>query len=459
MSKKKQPVTIGEFGAYAASKDYTPPDDPAVLKKLKQWQDRKIGLLIHWGPFSQWGIVESWSLITTRYSWNNRPPQFAGLDDRAYAKEYEGLVKTFNPVNFDPDKWASAVKEAGIRYVLPMSKHHDGFCMYDTATTDYRITSADCPFSRNPKADVVKEMCAAFRRQGLSVGLYFSKADWHCPYYWRPELPPGSGQGANYKATEHPEVWKKFKAFTWKQIQELMTRYGPQDILWLDGGAVCPPEEDIDMNGLAAMARTHQPGLIVVDRTVKGPNENYVTPEGEIPDHHLPFPWETCMAIGTSWSYKPNEQYKSIGALIRNLCRIVARGGNYLMGVGVSPEGELDETVYVRFKELGAWLQVNGEAIYETRPIVPYEEGDCVFTCKPDGTVYAIILSKDDNGNLPESVAIPAELAAKAGKITLIGYGEVKAGRTKDGQTSIAIPAAARAHPPAAHAWALRLER
>ena len=231
------------------------------------------------------------------------------------------------------------------------------------------------------------------------------------------------------------------------------THYGPQDILWLDGGSVRPPDADIDMTGMAAMARRHQPGLIVVDRTVSGENENYITPEGEIPDHYLPYPWETCMTMGTSWAYKPNDDFKSTGTLIRNLCRIVARNGNYLMGIGPDATGEFDPTVYSRLKEIGAWLKLNGEAIYATRPVPPYERGDCVFTGKRDGTLYAIVLAKDDNATLLESVSLPAELAAKAGKITLLGYGDLEASQTGD----IAIPAAVRTKPPCAHAWTFKL--
>ena len=233
-----------------------------------------------------------------------------------------------------------------------------------------------------------------------------------------------------------------------------MTGYGPQDILWLDGGAVRPPNAGIDMDGMAAMARRHQPGLIVVDRTVRGVNENYITPEGEIPDHYLPYPWETCMTMGTSWTYKPKDEFKSTGTLVRNLCRIVARNGNYLIGIGPDGAGEFDPTVYERLKDIGAWLRVNGEAIYGTRPVKPYEQPDCVFTGKRDGTVYAIVLAKDDNAGLPETINIPAELATKAGKFELLGYGPLE--RT-GAPATIRIPAAARAKPPCSHAWAIKL--
>ena len=164
---ENSPQGAGIFGAYAASKEWTPPRDPAVLKKLQEWQNQKLGLLITWGTYSQWGIVESWSLVTTRYPWNNRPQQFAGLDDRAYKKLYENLITTFNPAKFNPGKWAAAAKDAGVKYVLAMSKHHDGFCMWDTATTDYKITSKRCPFHADGRADTIKQMSAAFRRQGL----------------------------------------------------------------------------------------------------------------------------------------------------------------------------------------------------------------------------------------------------------------------------------------------------
>jgi alpha-L-fucosidase len=447
----------GVFGAYAASKNWTPPTDPAVLKKLQDWQDEKLGVLLTWGTYSQWGIVESWSLVTTRYPWNQRPAQFNNLDDRAYKKVYENLITTFNPTHFNPGQWAAAMKEAGVKYVLSMAKHHDGFCMWDTSTTDYKITSPRCPFHTDRRADTIKEMSGAFRHQGLSTGIYFSKADWNSPDYWSPDLPPGSGQGANYDPRERPDQWRRFKEFTWKQIAELMSGYGPQDILWLDGGAVRPPNLDIDMDGMAAMARQHQPGLIVVDRTVRGPNENYVTPEQEIPDHYLPYPWETCMTMGTAWSYKPNDQFKSDGTLIRHLCHIVARNGDYLMGIGVGPDGEIDPTVYERLKQIGVWLKLNGEAIYATRPIAPYERGDCVFTGKRDGTVYAIMLAKDDASSLPENVSMPAALTVKAGRIALLGFGPLQAGDTKDGLTTIEIPVAARGKPPCAHAWTIKL--
>jgi alpha-L-fucosidase len=443
----------GEYGALQASKDWTPPEDPLVLDNVEKWQDEKVGILMHWGLYSEWGITESWSLVTTKHSWNPRPPQYDSLDARGYETVYEGLRKTFNPTKFDPNKWAAAFKDGGIRYVLSMTKHHDGFCMWDTKETDYKITAPDVPFHSDPRADTVKLISDAVRKHGMSSGLYFSKADWHSPYYWLPELGPGSGQGPNYVTSTRPEEWEKFKEFTWRQIKELMTGYGKQDILWLDGGAVHPPQAGIDMDGMAAMARKHMPGLIVVDRTVGGRNENYITPEGEIPNHYLPYPWETCMPMGTAWPWKANDKFKSVGTLVRNLCRIVARGGNYLIGVGPDANGEFDPGVYDRLKGLGVWLRKNGEAIYSTRPLAPYEDGDCVFTRKKDGTMYAIVLAKDDAGGLPESVTLPSVIASRLGKLKLVGGGALKVGENG----VVMFPADLRAKSAGEYAWALKI--
>jgi alpha-L-fucosidase len=232
-----------------------------------------------------------------------------------------------------------------------------------------------------------------------------------------------------------------------------MKGYGKQDILWLDGGSVRPPNAAIDMDGMAAMARKYQPGLIVVDRTVAGPNENYITPEGEIPNHYLPYPWETCMTMGTSWPWRPNDNFKSVGTLVKNLCHIVARGGNYLIGIGPDASGEFDPIVYERLKGLGSWLKTNGEAIYNTRPVHPYEQTDCVFTRKKNGTVYAIILAKDDQAGLPSAMTIPAELLKGSKNLRLLGFGDLKL----DSSGTVQIPDKYQRRSEGGSAWAIRI--
>jgi alpha-L-fucosidase len=207
------------------------------------------------------------------------------------------------------------------------------------------------------------------------------------------------------------------------------------------------------MDGMAAMARKYQPGLIVVDRTVSGPNENYITPEGEIPNHYLPYPWETCMTMGTSWPWRPNDNFKSVGTLVKNLCHIVARGGNYLIGIGPDAHGEFDPVVYDRLSGLGKWLKVNGEAIYNTRPIAPYEQEDCVFTRKKNGTVYAIILPKHDGDRLPESLVLPEALSQNRRAYRLLGFGEIR----PDASGKLIFPPKFREKSAGGVGWALRV--
>lgn len=362
-----------------AQSPYVPPTDPLVKAKLAQWQDLKFGLLMHWGTYSQWGVVESWSICPEDEGWCRRDSSH-GKTYNDYVSNYENLQHTFDPVKFDPAKWARAAKEAGMKYMVFTTKHHDGFCMFDTKTTDYSITSPNCPFHDDPRANVTNEIFTAFRKEGLWTGAYFSKPDWHSDDYWWRNFPP-KDRSVNYLPTKYPERWKAFQDYTYTQIEELMSDYGKVDILWLDGGWVRPfnsidtsvswqkaitIEQDINMSRIAAMARKHQPGLLVVDRTVGGEYENYITPEGHVPDADLGVPWETCMPMGTSWSWVPNEQYKSTDEIIRMLVSVVSRGGSLLLNVAPGPDGQLDSMAYVRLKEVGEWLKVNGEAVYGT---------------------------------------------------------------------------------------------
>lgn len=389
--------------------------DPLAIKKLDEWQDWKFGLLMHWGTYSIWGIVESWSLCPEDEGWTQRKKgDFENYFE--YKKEYESLGKLFNPVKFDPAKWAAAAKEAGMKYVIFTTKHHDGFCMFDTKQTDYKITAPWVPFSKDPRADVTKEIFSAFRKEGFGVGAYFSKPDWHNENFWWPYFPP-MNRNVNYDIKKYPERWKNFQDFTYNQIKELMSNYGPVDILWLDGAWVrpdslvdhkvdweknIPPGQDINMPRIAKMCRQLQPGIIIVDRWVPGPYENYHTPEQQIPDKPLPYPWETCMTMATSWSYVPNDTYKSTNTIIHNLIDIVSKGGNYLLNIAPGPDGEWHDEAYQRLKEIGAWMKINGEAIYKTRPIAPFQEGNICFTQSKDGkTVYVFRLLKENE--LPPS--------------------------------------------------------
>ena len=430
--------------------------DPLVLKKLDWFQDQKFGLLLHWGAYSQWGVVESWSLCPEDEGWCQRRGPYA-QNYWEYKKAYENLKTTFNPVKFDPASWAAAAKEAGMRYVVFTTKHHDGFCMFDTKQTNYKITDKDCPFSTDPRSNVAKVLFGAFREQGFGIGAYFSKPDWHSDNYWWPYFPPFD-RNVNYDVKKYPARWDAFKKYTYDQIEELMTGYGSMDILWLDGGWVNPGNkgQDIDMPRIAAMARSHQPGLIVVDRAVPGRYENYRTPEQEVPDKPLDYVWETCMTMATSWSYVPHDRYKPADKLIHLLVDIVAKGGNFLLNIGPSPTGELPPASLDRLREIGAWMKVNGNAIYATRPIAPYREGNLRFTQSKDGVINAIYVGADSSATLPGEVTIDAFAPKTGSTVTLLGAPGAVKWAPKGKGCALTVPQSVRENLPCKYAWTFR---
>ncbi len=371
---------------------YVAPTEPAVLEKLEWFKDQKLAFMVHWGTYSQLGMCESWPISDGDAYWSRRDYTWE-KDDEKFRRQYFDMNKTFNPIRFDPDEWADFAKDAGFRYFIFTTKHHDGFCMFDSRFSSYKITAPDCPFHTNRNANVAKQLFDAFRARGIAIAPYFSKPDWHCPWYWAEgcEKPVACDRNPTYDPKQRPELWNKFVEYTHAQLTELAEEYGPIDILWLDGGQVRPSNgQDIRLDILAKKLRLKNPGLIFADRTVGGAFENYITPEQTLPKQILNVPWESCISIGNGFAYGYDDDYKPPRELVRLLINVVTRGGNLALNLGAQPDGRLPRNGMHAALGLGKWLKKYGEAIYSTRAISSrLPAGEFGFTKKGDA-VYAL---------------------------------------------------------------------
>lgn len=420
----------GQDSIHPTSDAYEYPEDPKVQEKLEKWRDQKFGILIHWGIYAVPGIIESWSICNE--DWISRDSN-SRYDE--YKKWYWNLANDFNPRAFNPDQWASAAQHAGMKYMVFTTKHHDGFSMFATKQSDYSIAKG--PFSSHPKADVARHVFDAFRQKNMMIGAYFSKPDWHSPFFWWGYYATPD-RNVNYDIRKHPARWNQFIQFTHNQIKELTHDYGPLDILWLDGGWVRPREtvtqevinwgapippfsQEINMPRLAEIAREKQPGLLIVDRTVHGPYENYRTPEQSIPATMSPDPWESCITLGGAWGYVPNDQFKPARQIIHQLCEVVAKGGNLLLGVGPTAEGTFLPEQVQRLEEIGQWLKTNGQGIYATRALAKFRDGDAYFTESKDHSKrFALYLISPENQELP--ITWGTHIPQENTKIYVAGY-------------------------------------
>lgn len=468
---------------HSEDEKYVPETDSLALINIQQWQGLKFGLLMHWGPYSQWGIVESWSICPEEYGWCERKMGTNPGNYMAYKKEYENLPSTFNPVRFNPEKWAIAAKEAGMRYVVFTTKHHDGFSMFDSKYTDYKITGPACAFSTHPKSNITLEIFNAFRKQGLWTGAYFSKPDWHHPNYWDTAYPPRD-RNVNYEPESNPDKWSNYVNFTHNQVLELLKDYGKVNILWLDGGWVSKKSkdeikswydeqfkesktgyvmhrninQDILMDDLVAKARTLQPGLIVVDRAVYGKNQNYLTPENRVPAKALPYPWESCIISGGGWAHTPNATYMTGREGIHLLVDIVSKGGNLLLNIAPSPEGEWQDGAYQLLKEYAAWMKVNQQAIYQTHALAPFKEKQVCFTQDSTGRTNFIYLQDKNESKIPEQIQVFSHCPKAGSTVTLLGSNQKLTWKKSGEGCVIYLPKSLRKAMPCQYAWVFSVD-
>lgn len=406
---------------YTSEDNYVPPTEKAVIDHVKWFMGLKLGIMIHWAPGCQLGTYESWPLSDGDASWSRTDIDWT--DDETFKEQYINANRTFNPVKFLPGKWAALAKDCGFRYLLFTTKHHDGFCMFDSDTTDYKITDPSCPFHKNNHADVVKSLYTEFRKMDMAISVYFSKPDWHSDNYWHRDFGFASTRNVNYSIEEYPKLWEEFVSYTHRQIEELGTKYGKIDCLWLDGGWVNKNNlgQDIRLEEIVSKLRkTTQPHLIVCDRTVGGEFENIVTPEKQIPNHVLTIPWETCITVGQKFSFHYTDEFKSGRQLVHILLDVVSKGGNLALNIAPQPDGDIPAKGVESLKDMGRWLKIHGDGIYNTTVTEPYFEQHIKYTAKGNKK-YAFYLYED-------SVRLPLQLYLTATpdvtKVTLMRTGQ-----------------------------------
>jgi alpha-L-fucosidase len=384
------------LAAEGAKSPAAPPAAPPHLARLQWWRDARFGMFIHWGPVSLKGTEIGWS----------RGAEIP-------IEEYDTLYQKFNPVQFNADEWVKVAKEAGMKYIVFTTKHHDGFCMFDTKQTDFNIMHS--PFAR----DVMKELSEACRKQGIALGTYHSVCDWH-----HPDFPRGSPGGSTRKPNPNLE---RYTEYIRNQVGELIKNYGPLLIMWFD----VPQEFDVKRGQmLIDHARSIQPDIIVNNRS--GAPGDYDTPEQQVGRFQMDRPWETCMTICQQWAWKPKDDMKSLEQCLRTLVLCAGGDGNLLFNVGPMPDGRIEPRQVARLREMGAWLDKYGETIYGTRG-GPFKPTKSFASTRKGNTIFVHVFRWDGDAlSLP---AIPKRITSSS----LLGGGKADVKQTNEG-IAIRVP-------------------
>jgi len=385
----------------AAAEQAEKPPLKAPPEKIEAWKDMRFGMFIHWGPVSIKGTEIGWS----------RGAQVP-ID------VYDNLYKQFNPTEFNADQWVATAKEAGMRYMIFTTKHHDGFCMFNTKQTDYNVMNS--PFGR----DVVKELSAACRKQGLALGTYYSVCDWH-----HPDFPHGSPGGTSLKPNPNLD---RYEQYLRAQVEEIVRQYGPLSTLWFD------VSQDFDAargQGVVDFVRSLQPDILINNRCAN-PGD-YDTPEQRVGTFQRKRPWESCITICHQWAWKPGDQMKSLEECVRTLARTAGGDGNLLLNVGPMPDGRIEPRQVERLRELGAWLKPRGESIYATRG-GPFKPGAWGVSTFKDNRVFVHVFQWDEDGSI-KLPAIPKKVLSAA----LLPAGTAEFTQDQEGIV-LKVPAAGR---------------
>jgi len=299
---------------------------PTVPEKWRWFPETRYGLFLHWGPYAAYGRGEQ---VLFR--------------EHLDPCEYEANACAWRPDHYDPVLWAETAKKAGFKYAVLTTRHHDGYCLWDTATTDYSSAK------QAPQRDLVREFADAFRAAGLRVGLYYSLLDWRIPAWF---------EGPEVDA----EAWTSMRDYIHAQVEELLTDYGEIDLIWFDG--VWPrTREDLAGDRLVARIRELQPNILINNRLGGEDSGDLGTPE-----HHITAEdriWESCqVSTWRLWGHTIGERWRSSDKLLDMLCECASKGGNLLMNVGPQADGQLPPEFVARALKIGEWLDTHGEAVY-----------------------------------------------------------------------------------------------
>lgn len=329
--------------------------------RMAWWRDARFGMFIHWGAYAVPAGVYHGERIGSGGEW---------IMERAKIPiaEYESFPRTFNPTNFDAEEWVRIAKDAGMKYIILTSKHHDGFALFDSNVSSYDLYDGS-PAHR----DAVRELAAAARKAGIRLGFYYSIMDWHHPDAQAPNFP-----NYNSRTKTNPLFDSYVEEYMKPQIRQLLTDYGDISVMWFDGEWI-PDWTEERGRDLYAFVRSIRPDILVNNRVGKGRNGmqgltapghvgDFGTPEQEVPPQGLPgIDWESCMTMNDTWGYKSfDDNWKDSKTLVRTLADAASKGGNFLLNVGPNALGEIPAQSVSRLAELGAWMEVNGESIYGT---------------------------------------------------------------------------------------------
>jgi alpha-L-fucosidase len=431
------------YNTASAQKDYTMESKADKNVRMQWWRDATFGMFIHWGAYAVPAGIYQGKEVKGIGEWIMHTANIP-------IPEYEAYVRQFNPQQFNAKEWVSIAKQAGMKYIVITSKHHDGFGLWDSKVSSYDIMDAS-PFKR----DILKELSEACKAAGIKLCFYHSIMDWHHP-------DAESKKDYAHQHTEKPD-WNKYRDTYMKpQLKELVEKYDPA-VLWFDGEWI-PEWTEEQGKELYNWLRALKPDLIINNRVGKGRQGmqgmnayanaagDFGTPEQEILEGTSDSDWESCMTMNDTWGFKKNDlNWKTSKMLIDNLIDIAAKGGNYLLNVGPEATGLIPQASVERLAEMGKWLKVNGEAIYGTHSRKQYKEGDQVrFTVSKDGMyTYAIITGHKDYKVLLQSVK-----PAAGSKVRMLGVKSPLPWKLVGDQVEIQLPLKL----PTDYAWVLKIQ-